>query len=165
MDVLWAPWRMEYIGSEKSTGCVFCELSASRQHDPDDLVLWRGTDVYCVLNRYPYNPGHILVVINAHTDQLESLPASAQQELIWTFGKAMAIVQSVLKPEGINGGLNVGRAAGAGVLNHLHFHIVPRWSGDSNFLPVLGATKSMPEYLADTYAKLAPAFAVLQPEG
>lgn len=161
MDLLWAPWRMEYIDAPKTSGCVFCAMQNAAPQS-DDLMLWRGDSVFCVMNRYPYNPGHIMVVLHEHTDQLSRVSAAAQQEFIWLFGQAMDIVRTVLQADGINAGVNVGLAAGAGVINHLHFHIVPRWQGDTNFLPVLGTTRAMPEYLTDTYRQLAPAFAGLK---
>lgn len=161
MDVLWAPWRMEYIDTPKPPACVFCAMRQALPA-PNDYVLWRGQAVFCVLNRYPYNPGHLMVVVGEHTDRLAQLPAATQQELMWVFGQAVEIVRTVLKPTGLNAGLNIGREAGAGIVDHLHFHIVPRWAGDTNFMPVLAETRAMPEHLAETYRKLAPAFATLE---
>ncbi len=160
MDTLWAPWRMEYIQSAAASGCVFCPMQ-DRGKDRERLILWRGTHTFCVMNRYPYNPGHLLVLPYQHTDDLLALDGLARDELMWLLAQSIAVVQKTLLPEGVNCGMNLGKMAGAGVLGHAHFHILPRWNGDTNFLPLLGATKSMPEYLDDTYQTLAGGFAAL----
>ncbi|MBI2342988.1 MAG: HIT domain-containing protein [Deltaproteobacteria bacterium] len=162
MKALWAPWRMEYIAAPKPRGgeCLLCALQTTGD-ERSRLILWRGPSACCILNRYPYNPGHLMVSPYAHTDQLAALPAATQQELIWMLGEASAIALRVLRAEGLNCGMNIGRTAGAGIVDHLHFHIVPRWNGDTNFLPVLADTKAMPQYLDETYRALAPDFAAL----
>jgi ATP adenylyltransferase len=161
VEALWAPWRMEYIKQAKDGACIFCPL-VDVTNAPHDLILWRGQSVFCLLNRYPYNPGHLMVAPYDHVDAIAELPASTQQELIWLLGEANALLERVLTPAGLNCGLNLGRTAGAGVLGHLHFHSVPRWEGDTNFFPVLSGTRSLPEYLDETYQKLLPAFSQLQ---
>lgn len=165
MDALWAPWRMEYIHQAHQTAdCVFCPMRQVSD-DPTQRILWRGEQTLIVMNRYPYNPGHLLIVPYDHTDDLLALTAPAREELTWALGQCVAMVKATLGAAGVNCGMNLGRTAGAGVPGHLHFHVVPRWDGDHNFLPVLGQTKSMPEYLDETYATLAPAFAQLQRGG
>lgn len=164
MEITWAPWRVEYILAPKSDACVFCPMQ-SPGNDRQQLILWRGQSSFCVLNRFPYNPGHLMIAPYAHTEDLAGVGSAVQQELIWAMGEAMQILRSTLKADGLNCGLNLGQTAGAGVLGHLHFHVVPRWNGDTNFLPVLAQTRSMPEYLDETYAKLAPAFANLNRGG
>lgn len=161
MENLWAPWRMEYIkASDKTKSCVFCDILPAG-NDRERLILWRGESTYCVMNRYPYNPGHLLIIPNQHTDELPLLPTETQHEMIWLLSETTKIVKQVLKAENMNVGMNIGRSAGAGVLGHMHFHVIPRWNGDTNFLPVLDETRSLPEYLDDTYETLYPAFSKL----
>lgn len=163
MDVLWAPWRMEFLRGPRVEGCVLCGLVAADAAGTEDerLVLWRGRSVYCVMNRYPYNAGHVMLVPYQHTPDLAALPSAAQGELIWLLGETLRIHREVLHSEGANCGMNIEKAGGAGFPDHLHFHVVPRWQGDTNFFPVLAASKSMPECLNQTYRQLQPAFAAL----
>lgn len=157
MDTLWAPWRLDYITADKPSGCVLCTLPAAQQ-DPENLILWRGAHSYVIMNRYPYNCGHLMVVLNNHVDILHQLEASVQTELMWATGECVRILQEVLGAQASNCGMNLGWDAGAGIVGHLHMHVVPRWRGDNNFFPVIADTKSLPEYLAKTYEKLQPAF-------
>lgn len=164
MDNLWAPWRMEFIQDKRLKGepgpCVFCELRAGGPGD-QNLVLHRGKEVYVVMNRFPYTNGHLLVCSNDHVAELKDLSAAARAELLdWT-AKSMAILREALEAQGFNCGLNVGRVAGAGILDHFHWHIVPRWKGDTNFLPVMADVRQMPEYLSETWRRLEPAFSRL----
>lgn len=148
---------MEFIKAPKTGECVFCPM----QHASDDralLILWRGKHCFCVMNKYPYNPAHVLVMPYVHGADISALPADAQRELMWAMGKAMDCLTKAVGAQGMNCGLNYGQVGGAGVLDHLHFHIVPRWQGDCNFLPIFGDTKSLPEYLDETYAQLLPVF-------
>ena len=160
-DNLWAPWRMEFIKDKRfQTGeapCVFCEL---KNQNPDDksLVLHRGKENYIVMNRFPYISGHLLVVPYTHTADLKNLSANAHGEIMGLMAKGMEVLKEALGAEGFNCGLNVGRAGGCGILDHIHWHVVPRWTGDSNFLPVLSGSRSMPEYLSETYKRLADKF-------
>ncbi len=161
MDTLWAPWRLDYITAEKPEGCVFCTLPATA-NDSENLILWRGAHAYVIMNRYPYNSGHLMVVSNTHADTLHEMNQGAQSELIWATGECVRILQEALGAQASNCGMNTGWDAGAGIVGHLHMHVVPRWRGDNNFFPVIANTKSLPEYLAKTYRKLHPAFLKLK---
>ncbi|MCB0417764.1 MAG: HIT domain-containing protein [Bdellovibrionales bacterium] len=149
--VLWAPWRMEYLRpEEKGEECIFCALPG--QKDPREaLIVDKGELVYTVLNKYPYNSGHLMIIPLEHKPSLSELSPKVHHALIDAAAVAMDVVQRALKPEGFNLGLNQGRAAGAGIPEHLHLHIVPRWSGDTNFMPVISETKSLPQHLMATY--------------
>jgi ATP adenylyltransferase len=158
MDQLWAPWRMELIdkGDHKS-GCIFCDLPA-QTNDRENLILGRTKTSFAILNRYPYNNGHLMVVPRQHTSDLLSLPGEAYQDLADYLRVALRVLQKAYPAHGYNLGMNLGRTAGAGIADHLHWHIVPRWEGDTNFMPVLGNTKVMIEYLQQSWEKLRPLF-------
>lgn len=156
MKYLWAPWRMDYILKEKRKGCIFC-LRPKQERDREDLILYRGRQAFVMMNKYPYNNGHLMVVPYRHCTDLESLSESESSELLHLLKVSIQVLKSSLSPHGFNIGINVGTAGGAGE-DHLHFHIVPRWAGDTNFMPILGETKVVPEYLANTYEKLHAAF-------
>ncbi|MEW6486858.1 MAG: HIT domain-containing protein [Thermodesulfobacteriota bacterium] len=155
---VWAPWRIEYVRGPKTRGCVFCaalEAGADREH----LVLHRGERAFVILNRYPYTAGHLMVVPNRHAAGLEDL-GDAEAGEVWRLAvRARGALEAVLRPEGYNLGLNLGAAAGAGVRDHLHLHVVPRWVGDTNFMPVLGAVRVISQHLTEIYDSLAPRFA------
>lgn len=155
MERLWAPWRMEFIRELRagSGGCLFCELALAGD-DRERLVLHRGSRCYVVMNRYPYNNGHMMIVPHQHAGRLSELSEEEGAEVMRLSSWAADIMTRVLEAEGFNCGFNVGRCAGAGIVDHLHLHVVPRWCGDSNFLPVIGETRSMPEYLTATYDRL-----------
>jgi ATP adenylyltransferase len=162
METLWAPWRLDYLDTKDTVvGCVFCTLP-TQTNDKDNLILWRGDHSFVIMNRYPYNSGHLMVVINKHTDSLHGLAKGEQAELIWATGECIRILKEVLGAHASNSGMNLGQDAGAGIVGHLHMHVVPRWRGDSNFFPIIADTKSLPEYLAKTYEKLHPAFQQLK---
>jgi ATP adenylyltransferase len=152
MRRLWAPWRMVYILQEKKRGCFFCKGLQERK-DEENLILYRGKSASVIMNRFPYNNGHLMVVPKRHCLRLEDLNAKEGQELFHLLQVSLRVLRSSLNPHGFNVGLNLGKAAGAGE-EHVHFHIVPRWAGDSNYMPVLGETKIVPEYLTETYRKL-----------
>lgn len=155
MKVSWAPWRMEFIKGKKEKGCVFCNrLHRAKRQDRKDLILHRGKAAFVILNRYPYNSGHLMIVPNRHTSRLEELSKSESGELFELIQKASVVMQKALRPEGMNVGLNLGQAGGAGIRDHLHFHMVPRWLADTNFWPVLSATKGIPQHLDSTYLVL-----------
>ncbi len=156
MKCLWAPWRMDYILKEKEKGCIFC-LPSSRKKDKEHLVLYRGEKAFVMMNKYPYNNGHLMIVPLRHCSDLESLTRSESIELFRLSQESIRILKSSLSPQGFNMGINIGKAGGAGE-DHLHIHIVPRWAGDTNFMPILGETKVVPEYLANTYQRLHSAF-------
>ena len=157
MNRLWAPWRSAYVTSSgaSDTDCIFCRTS---EPDRASLILVRGTVSYVILNLYPYNNGHVMVVPNRHAPNLATLTADEQIELMRLTRHAEIALTEAYAPQGINVGINLGRAAGAGVLDHLHVHLVPRWSGDTNFMTAIGETRVLPEDLDATVKKLRPIF-------
>lgn len=153
MKTLWAPWRIEYIrGEGKTPGCIFCD-KPKEANDRENLILYRGKTCYIIMNRYPYSNGHIMVLPFRHTKMLEDLTSQEKLELMDQIALGMEALK-VFRPDGFNIGMNLGRAAGAGIEDHLHFHVVPRWNGDTNFMPVIGDVRVIPEYLEETYARL-----------
>jgi len=159
--MLWAPWRMEYILSKKPKDCIFC-LGKGGKEDKKRLVLYRSTRSFVIMNRYPYNNGHIMIAPFKHIANIEDLDIKTAQNMLEVLQKSIKIIKLCLKPEGLNVGINIGKAGGAGVEEHLHVHVVPRWNGDTNFMPVLGDVRVMPEYLEDSYNKLYPYFKALK---
>lgn len=157
MERLWAPWRMQLIESEKPSGCIFCKFFRE-QDDRANLVLGKTETSYVVLNKYPYNNGHLMVIPSAHVSSLEELSEEAYDDLQRLLRTAVRVLRDVYGPDALNVGMNLGRAAGAGIAEHLHWHIVPRWSGDVNFMPVLAETRVIPEHLEASWEKLRPAF-------
>jgi ATP adenylyltransferase len=157
---LWAPWRLEYILSEKPGSCIFCDYPA--ETDPGDdrknLIVHRGPSSFTILNRYPYNSGHVMVIPRQHVDQLETLSQEEFADLHEELRLAARVVRDVYRPEGLNLGMNLGRVAGAGIDEHLHYHVVPRWGGDTNFMPVLADTRVMVEHLDGTWQKIRAGF-------
>lgn len=147
-----APWRMTFL-QKPQTGCIFCELQ-SQPDGPDSLIVVRGQHAFVVLNRYPYTGGHLLVVARQHLPTLEDLSAEARQEMMELATQAMRVLRRVYKPDGFNLGANIGEAAGAGVAGHIHLHIVPRWTGDANFMLTTAEVKVIPEALEDTYRRV-----------
>jgi ATP adenylyltransferase len=157
MDKLWAPWRMEYILQEKPSGCIFCDKPGQDQ-DRENLILYRGTCSFIIMNYYPYNNGHLLVTPYRHVADLSALTAAEQTEMMTLLGRCTQVLQDRVKPHGFNIGMNLGRVAGAGIDDHLHFHIVPRWNGDTNFMPVTGHTKVLSQGLYESWDLLKPLF-------
>ena len=157
-DVLFAPWRYEYLVSDKEKHCIFCAAAASGD-DEGSLVVHRGRKVFVVLNRYPYTNGHVMVAPYAHERWLSQSAAETLHELITTVARAEKILVSAYRTDGLNVGINFGAAAGAGVADHYHVHVVPRWAGDTNFMTVAGDTRVVPEELGATRSRLAPLFA------
>jgi ATP adenylyltransferase len=157
VKTIWAPWRMQYILSEKESGCLFCKLPAEGR-DRDNLILYRTGLTYVIMNRYPYNNGHLMVVPYLHTPSLEGRSPEALGEMMETTRYAIACLSAAFRPEGFNAGINIGKVAGAGMEEHLHVHIVPRWAGDASFMTVLGEVRVIPEHIMDTYDKLYPVF-------
>jgi ATP adenylyltransferase len=159
MEHLWAPWRMEFIKGPKPSGCFFCEAAAA---DPSDdarhLVLARGQLALVILNRFPYNNGHLMIAPMAHLANLEDLPAPAANELTGLTQRSLRVLRQVLSPQGFNLGINAGKTAGAGVADHVHQHVVPRWDGDTNFMPVVADTKILSESLTKSYQELRAGF-------
>ena len=152
---LWAPWRLEYIQqADEQEGCFFCHAWAGAD-DPEALVVYRGTAVFVLLNRFPYSSGHLLVAPVRHVGEFGELTDEEALEIHRVAERGIAALAEAYAPQGYNLGWNLGRIAGAGVLDHVHLHVVPRWAGDTNFMPVLADVKVMPEHLAATREKLA----------
>jgi ATP adenylyltransferase len=156
MEHLWTPWRMSYLQGDgpRPEGCVFCNAAATPDADANTYVLWRGQHHFVILNLYPYNNGHLMVVPLTHVDSIELLAPEALTELMTLTQKAMLVLRAAYNPQGFNIGINVGHAAGAGVPGHVHQHIVPRWNADSNFMSTLANTRVIPEELPQTYERL-----------
>ena len=158
MDHIWTPWRMKYIQEHNDyEGCIFC-LAAEAEDSIDNLIFFRGKNVFMILNRYPYTSGHMMCVPYAHKKNLQDLTRDTRLEMMDFVTKAVEVLQSVYHPEGFNIGLNLGELAGAGVEQHLHMHIVPRWGGDSNFMSIVGETRVLPESLVETYHRVKQAW-------
>jgi ATP adenylyltransferase len=164
MERLWAPWRLAYVSSASGepTGCIFCDTAAPGR---DDLIVARGRLSFVILNLYPYNNGHLMVVPNRHVPNLASMEPEECAELMRFTRRSEIALNEAYKPQGINVGINLGRPAGAGIADHLHVHLVPRWSGDTNFMTVIGNVRVVPEALDATKAKLEPIFARLSRAG
>lgn len=157
MKVLWAPWRMEYILGPKEQKCIFCTLPAER-NDRDNLILHRGKNCYVIMNKYPYNNGHLMVVPYFHTSTFDGLSDEVLAEMNQLTKFCVDCLRTAFRPEGFNVGINIGKAAGAGIEEHLHTHIVPRWSGDANFMTSVGELRVIVEHIRETYDRLFPVF-------
>jgi len=159
VERLWTPWRRAFIegATDRTTDCFLCAAAASHD-DKKNLILLRARCVFVLLNLYPYNSGHLMIAPYAHTGDLATLEADVAANLMHTTQKAVAALQQGYKPDAFNIGMNLGRAAGAGVPDHLHVHVVPRWNGDTNFMPIVSGTKVLPETLDQTYERLEPYF-------
>ncbi|MFC1945638.1 HIT domain-containing protein [Chloroflexota bacterium] len=153
MSRIWAPWRIEYIESEKPAGCILCEKPAE-DNDEANYILYRGRLNFVILNAYPYNPGHLMVAPYRHLAGVAELTDEERNEHFEMVTRCTNLLQAAVAPQGYNIGMNLGRVAGAGIEDHIHSHIVPRWNGDTNFMPVLADVRVMPQALADTYRKL-----------
>ncbi|MCB2188464.1 MAG: HIT domain-containing protein [Deltaproteobacteria bacterium] len=161
MRNLWAPWRMTYIlEEEKPTGCIFC--LAGDGVGADDLVVGVGETCLVMMNKFPYNNGHLLVAPRRHVPDLDNLSETEMTNLILTVRQSVAALREIMNPEGFNVGLNLGRVAGAGIEQHLHYHIVPRWGGDTNFMTVFADIRVIPEHIEATRDKLRPYFTSLR---
>ncbi|MCL4464871.1 MAG: HIT domain-containing protein [Chloroflexi bacterium] len=159
MKRLWTPWRMEYILSDKTdfeTGCLFCS-KARQGNDRENLILYRGQRTFIILNLYPYNNGHLMVVPYEHTRNVDELDEATLAEMMSEAKRAVQALEKAMSPDGFNIGINIGKSAGAGVDNHVHMHVVPRWVGDSNFMPVVSETRLIPEDPQTTYERLLQA--------
>jgi len=159
MDYLWTPWRYRYISEAKNvSGCVFCNAPAANR-DEEWLIVQRAVKNYVILNRYPYTSGHVMIVPYAHTADFSGLERDTAAEMMLLTQRVQAAIEDVYHPDGFNIGMNLGRSAGAGIADHLHMHLVPRWTGDTNFMTTVGETRLEPEELSATYTKLRKALA------
>ena len=156
MERLWAPWRLSYVTGERPEGCVFC--NHLKQSDEDALIVHRGERAYVVLNLYPFGSGHLMIVPTRHVAAPRDLEPEERVELWELLDRSLEAIESALGAQGHNVGFNLGAVAGAGIADHLHMHVVPRWSGDYNFMPVLADIRVMPQYLAETRAALVAAW-------
>ncbi len=153
MENIWAPWRISYILSEKEEGCPLC-IDKDTHRDRERLILFRGKYSYIIMNKYPYINGHLMVSPYKHTGNLEDLEEKEYCEMMELIQLCVKVIKEVMRPDGFNIGMNIGRVAGAGIKDHLHFHVVPRYNGDTNFMTVLSGVRIINEYLYDTYDKL-----------
>ena len=157
MDVLWSPWRYDYItgsGGAKTSGCVFCDILNNSASDEEKHILHRAEFNFVILNIYPYATGHLLIVPYEHIANLDKASKSTTDEMMDLMKRAQTALQDVYSPDGFNIGMNLGKSAGAGVAGHFHMHVLPRWTGDVNFMTAIGQTRTLPETLATTYDKL-----------
>jgi ATP adenylyltransferase len=159
MDYLWTPWRYAYVtGAGQKPGCIFCE--APKESDEQARIVHRGEHCYVILNTYPYTNGHVMIVPYAHLDELQKLPADAAHEMMALTQRMEAVLRSLYRPDGINLGMNIGQAAGAGVAGHIHMHILPRWIADANFASVIAETRVLPEALEVTWERVRKEFGI-----
>jgi ATP adenylyltransferase len=154
MDYLWTPWRYTYVsGSDKTSGCIFCDLPRIGD-DAKARIVYRGPNCYVILNTFPYTSGHVMIVPFAHLDELQKLPVETAHEVMDLAQRIERVLRHLYVPDGINMGVNIGKAAGAGVAGHIHMHALPRWVADANFVTVVGETRILPESLETTYERI-----------
>jgi ATP adenylyltransferase len=159
VEHLWAPWRMAYINSSGAsenkgqTGCIFCDKPAER-NDAENLIVWRSERCFALMNLFPYNNGHLMIAPYEHAPTLLALDSASLTDMMQTAQRCLRALDAALHPQGYNMGINQGAVAGAGIADHVHFHIVPRWNGDTNFMPVLADVKVMPDYLQNTFGQI-----------
>jgi len=164
LEHIWTPWRMDYIqNNSKKNDCIFC-LAVQAEDDAKQLVFYRGERIFMILNRYPYCSGHVMCVPYSHKSQLQDLTSETRMEMMENVNNAVQVLQQVYQPEGFNVGINLGKVAGAGVAEHLHIHIVPRWGGDTSFVTSIGQTRVVPEALDETYRRVKDAWGSLKSE-
>ncbi|WP_457590790.1 HIT family protein [Geoglobus sp.] len=157
MERIFAPWRIRYIMSPKHEGCIFCDFPKENR-DEERLIVYRGEKCFVMMNNYPYNPGHVMVAPYRHVGSLEKLDESEALEIMKLSQRAVKVIRETMDPDGFNLGINLGKVAGAGIEDHIHLHIVPRWNGDTNFMPVIADVKIIPEAVEETYKKLRSGF-------
>lgn len=157
MKHIWAPWRIQYILQEKPRGCILCDKPKENE-DEENYIVYRGRLNFILLNSYPYNPGHLLIAPYRHAASLEDLTRAERNEHFELVARSLPVLREAFKPAGFNIGANIGRVAGAGIEDHFHSHIVPRWQGDTNYIPVMADVRIVPQALADTYKLLAGKF-------
>jgi len=157
MDYLWTPWRYAYVSTaEKASGCVFC-YAVNAGDDEKARIVHRGQHCFVILNTFPYTPGHVMIVPYAHLDELRRLPPEAAREMMELSQRMETVLRELYRPDGINLGMNIGKAAGAGIAGHIHMHVLPRWVADANFLSVVGETRVLPETLEETWKRMTAA--------
>ena len=156
-NTLWAPWRIDYILSEKEDGCIFCKTS-TEDNDKNNLILERGKYSFVIMNKYPYNSGHLMVVPYRHTHDIEELSDEELLTIHKQIQTSVKVLRKAFKPDGFNIGINIGKAGGAGIDEHLHYHVIPRWVGDNNFMPVVADVRIVPQSIIDTYNLLKEFF-------
>jgi ATP adenylyltransferase len=157
MDYLWTPWRYAYVSStEKTAGCIFCDAPKEKD-DAKVYIVHRGEHCFVILNAFPYTPGHVMIVPYAHLDELRRLPVEAAQEMMGLSQRMESVLRELYHPDGINLGMNIGKAAGAGIAGHIHMHVLPRWVADSNFVSVVAETRVLPETLQVTWGRMREA--------
>ncbi|MEA3327001.1 MAG: HIT domain-containing protein [Chloroflexota bacterium] len=162
LEHIWTPWRMKYIqNNSQKNGCIFC-LAVQAEDDARQLIFYRGEHAFMILNRYPYTSGHVMCVPFAHKRHLQDLTRETRMEMMEDVTRAVQVLQQVYQPEGFNIGINLGELAGAGVAEHLHIHIVPRWGGDTSFISSIGQTRVLPEALDETYRRVREAWEALK---
>jgi ATP adenylyltransferase len=160
MDHLWTPWRSTYMEAKKEPGaCIFCDAARDPSMDEQTLVVFRGQLCFVILNRYPYTSGHLMIVPYEHVARLNETSRKASGEMMDLARRAEQVLERAYRPDGLNMGLNIGTAAGAGIAQHVHLHMLPRWSGDANFMTTVGQARIIPEALEETYRKLRAGFA------
>lgn len=157
MKNLWAPWRMQYILGKKPSYCIFCAMPEENR-DRENLILYRSENTYVIMNRFPYNNGHLMVLPYVHVSSLEGLEPELMREMMELTQYSVDCVTKAFSPDGFNIGINLGKMAGAGIEEHLHIHIVPRWAGDVSFMTVLDEIRVIPEHVLDSYDRLHPVF-------
>ena len=157
MDYLWTPWRYAYVAtSERAAGCIFCDAPKAND-DAKMLIVHRGQHCFVILNTYPYTPGHVMIVPYAHLDELQKLPPATAHEMMDLSQRMESVLRDLYHPDGINLGMNIGKAAGAGIAGHIHMHVLPRWVADANFLSVVSETRVLPETLEETWKRMTAA--------
>jgi ATP adenylyltransferase len=160
MDYIWSPWRYAYItgasGKAESGGCIFCE-KLKETDDKKSLIVYRGKHCFIILNAFPYTSGHVMIVPNAHVDELQKLDATAASEMMALTQRMESVLRDLYRPDGINVGMNIGAAAGAGIAGHIHMHVLPRWIADANFMSVIGETRVLPEALEVSWERISKA--------
>jgi ATP adenylyltransferase len=157
VERIWAPWRVQYIRAANATGCIFCEKPKENK-DEENYILYRGKLNFIIMNAFPYNPGHLMVVPYRHIGKLEDMSAEERNDHYETVSRAVGVLRQETKTDNFNIGMNLGRVSGAGIADHIHTHIVPRWNGDNNFMPVIGETRVISESMSDIYKKLKGKF-------
>jgi len=157
MRRIFAPWRIRYIATPKHEGCIFCDLP-KKNEDEKNLILYRGEMSFVMMNNYPYNPGHVMISPYRHVGEFEDLERDEMAEMMLLTQKSVRVIKEAMKPDGFNIGINLGKVAGAGIADHIHIHVVPRWEGDTNFMPVIGDVKVIPEAVEESYKKLKERF-------